>query len=172
MRIVFAGEHDKASKTGRAYVSPETHETIERLLKAEAGKHSGFLFPNRKRLTIATVRRESKQIKPIRGEDFLDYLHKAESLTQGRGWMGPDGEDGVQWVKGRGFHAIKRISITIQAAAARTIEVAAKQSGTSVQMLQNVYHQARREDQADLVISLEEKRQKREQRRNGKATGA
>ncbi len=171
MRIRFRGENDKRRRTGWTYVTPATRQVVERLMQAEAVRASGWLFPNRQALTVKPLRREAKEIRPVNGEDFIDYLHKAELRTQEPVRRAANGGKFVEWKHGRGFHGIKRASVTIQGSEARNLEVAAKQSGTSVQMLQARYHQDHKEDRAEMVVSLAERRQKREARTKGKVSG-
>lgn len=165
MRIGFRGESDKRGKTGWTYVTPETRIAIERLMTAEAVQASGWLFPNRQALTVSPRRNEGTEIRPAQPEDMIDLLHSAEAMTEVR--KDEFGGKFVEWIKGRAFHGIKRASVTMQASEARTMEVAAKQAGTSVAMLQRVYHQANKTDRAEMVLNMAE----RESRRKGRQTG-
>ena len=169
MWIAFHSENDKRGKTGWTYVTPETRIAIEQLMKTEAVRASGWLFPNRKALTLSPRRNEGAEIRPAQPEDMIELLHSAEARTEAR--KEEFGGKFVRWEKGRAFHGIKRASITIQASEAGTMEVAAKQAGTSVGMLQRVYHQAAREDRAEMVMKMagrEDQRRKR-QPREGKS---
>ena len=167
MRLRFPGEVEKKGKTSWSYVTPATRVVIERLMGTPAVQASGVLFPNRQLLTVQPAKNESAEIRPAQIEDLIELLHHAEALTQTQAQAQANGgERFVEWKKGRAFHGIKRASVTIQGAEARNLEIAAKQSGTSVQMLQQRYHQQSREDVAEMVHSIEERRKRRAARQN------
>jgi hypothetical protein len=164
MRLTFPGEVEKKGKTSWSYVTPDTRVVIEHLMAMPAVQASGYIFPNRQRLTVRPAKNEAAEIRPAQPEDLIELLHHAEALTQQR--ARENGTDKfVKWKKGRTFHGIKRASVTIQGAEARNLEIAAKQSGTSVQMLQQRYHQQSREDVAEMVHSMDKRRKRRAARR-------
>jgi hypothetical protein len=160
MRLVFPGEVEKRRKTSWSYVTPATRVVIERLMTTPAVQNSGFLFPNRQRLSVRPAKNEAAEIRPAQPEDLIELLHHAEARTQQRALENGTGRF-VEWKRGRAFHGIKRASVTIQGAEARNLEIAAKQSGTSVQMLQQRYHQQTREDVAEMVHLIDERRKRR-----------
>ncbi len=164
MRLTFPGEVEKKGKTSWSYVTPATRVVIERLTATPAVQGAGCLFPNRQRLTVQPAKNEAAEIRPAQPEDLIELLHHAEALTQERARENGSGRF-VERKKARAFHGIKRASVTIQGAEARNLEIAAKQSGTSVQMLQQRYHQQSREDVAEMVHSIEERRKRRAARR-------
>jgi integrase len=115
--IQFPAATDKARRSGLAYVTGSSKALVEELLETPAVKATDLLFPAGK-LSSTGKRR------PLSSRVLTEMLRKAEKLA------------GVESIPGRAYHGLKRRFAT---SSAPLRSAASKQSGTSEQVLRDVY---------------------------------
>jgi integrase len=131
--LQFPGATDKARRSGRAYLTESARQAVETLLATPAVKGSGLLFP------AGSLQDGSRKRQPISDEGLRKMLHRAEKLA------------GVESVKGRAWHGLKRRFATVTEASS----AAAKQSGTDKRTLERHYEQDDPAPKQELARKLE-----------------
>ena len=132
--IQFPGHTDKARRSGRVVLTDIGRQLVEALLATPEVKASGFLFPGAKRSSERPLNR-------ITFRTFCKLLNRVEYAA------------GVEHVKGRGLHGVKRRAVTDGARVA-SLAAVSSQSGTNAETLRRVYLQDDLPLKADLADAL------------------
>lgn len=114
-RVRFRAEYDKAGKERVAILSPTSQWKVEARLRDSEVKRSGWLFPG--------------EDGPIGYDQFRRWLHDLCELA------------GVPYVEGRGWHGIKRRSVTDARNELGSMGAVSRQAGTTEATLLRVYEQ-------------------------------
>lgn len=150
--LTFRSRYDKAKKSAEIPLSPRGTEIIEELLETRAVKATGLLFPtgdldDPKDHMISRGKKVSRSV--IDHSRLIEMLHDAEK------------EAGVEYIKGRAYHGIKRRVVTSASDNRIPVEVMAALSGTSVETLQRQYNKLSRDVAALLRWGIKAQEEKK-----------
>lgn len=140
----FEWETDKAKKTSDAVLTPTATALVGELLELPAVQATGWLFPAGELESEQAVNAHTGEPGPLPDGTARDWLHKIEEMA------------GVEWVKGRAFHGVKRSSVTIAGDETGDMGGIAQQSGTNVDTLLKTYRQHSLKAKLRTMRALEE----------------